>query len=331
MSAFWNILKKKSGEQPEQAVNVFDNNFIDSIIYSQEVDYQIRSAASIWKFEYSGQFFKLKANPTILPTFAAFNYNTVIVIVDGVFYQEVFFADSEDEQVITLPASGIKTIELIEGLTSKPPSLGIIGTFLTEVTLYESQFTKINQVPVTDKLCFLGDSITVGGNADYPSSEGYAHLFRQDQNAGILGYGYGKVRDFAETSGLIDQTVLEIQDMLSNATNKKLVIALGTNDFGLDGTAASTIQTWYGNLLDAINAADSSIEIFCISPLLRSDDSTLLDDYRTAISNVCSARAYATYIEGKTILSLGDLDDGLHPTTAGHLKYYQAINTTILL
>ena len=107
----------------------------------------------------------------------------------------------------------------------------------------------------------------------------------------------------------------------------------GTNDHAVDGTAAATFQGWLGNLLDAINIADSTIRCWVLSPLLRNDafENAGLDAIRTAYGTVCTARAsYATHIAGKTILSHpGDFDDDVHPNDAGHINLNTALAAVI--
>ena len=156
--------------------------------------------------------------------------------------------------------------------------------------------------------------------------------FENDKEVGILGYGYGELMDFAETQLKRDNVIADMVSMFSNVTTtKKLIISLGTNDFALSSTASATFKTWYENLLDDINTEDSDIIVYCISPLIRTVDGALLDDYRTAIDDVCSVRSYATHIAGKTILTTGapDFADKVHPSTTGMKKYKDAVYTII--
>jgi len=326
---FFQQLISGGGSQPVPPLieSVFDTDFINSIVYSQEADYQIRSAASEWRFQYSGTYLGLKVKPTAYNTFP--QWSQIAIIIDGVYWSFESFSD-ETLHEITLP-SGNKTIELIEGLTSKPTT--IIGTFLTDVILDSTKFTKINETTVSEKLLFLGNSITVGANATIPSTQGYAQLFKYENSKqiGILGYGYGKVKDFGETQQKRDDVVADIVEMFSNVTTtKKLIISLGTNDGALDGTTGTTLRPWYDALLDDINAADSSIQIYCITPIIRSSDGALYDGIRSEITASANARAYSTPIDGKSILTTGDLADGVHPTVAGHKKYKDAVELVIL-
>lgn len=297
--------------------SVFDTNFINSIVYAHESGYQIRSAASEWHFSYTGTYLGIKVKPTAYNNYP--NWAEIVIVINGVVHSVEHFTN-ESIKEITLPA-GFKTIQLIEGLISKPNT--IIGTFITDVILDATKFTKINETGVPEKIVFIGDSITVGANSAIPSTGGFAHLFKYEEakQIGILGYGYGRLKDFAQTQAKINTTTSHINEMFSNVlTSKKLVIALGTNDFALDATNNELFGEWYSNLLDAIHIADASIQIFCISPLLRKVDGVLLDEYRAVIGTACETRDFCTHIPGKSILLQTDLADGVHPSTAGHAK-----------
>ena len=162
----------------------------------------------------------------------------------------------------------------------------------------------------------------------------FPKLFKYDDLKEVvnLGWAEGELAQMASTTPLVNGTVTSITTSLSNATTtKKLIILIGTNDFGLSALPSATFKTYYENLVDAVNAADSSIEIFCISPLLRSTDAPLLDDYRTAINDLCTVRpSFCTYIEGKTIITLLDTTDGLHLSVAGQQKVKDHIDSIIL-
>ena len=307
--------------------DVFDEGFINSIIYADAGTHKIRAAAAEWHFTYSGTYLGLKVQPSLYSI--APDITEVIVLVDGSVHTIQKFTDTSLEE-ITLPA-GTKNVQLIESANSKPAGT-ILGTYLTSIQVSGSKFIKINETTVAEKFVFLGDSITVGGGATAPSEDGYAKLMKYEDSVevGLLGYGFGRLKDFGETAGKRNAVIADIGEMFSNvSTTKNLIISLGTNDFGLDATPAATFKTWMENLLDDINADDSSIVIYVISPIIRVTDGALLDDYRTDIGTVCAARAFATHIPGKPILTTLDLADNVHPTTAGHKKYKDAVKLVI--
>jgi lysophospholipase L1-like esterase len=310
----------------------YDGLLHNSVEYTDKITYKIRSAHSEFKFWYGDTTFSVKAKSTVAGVDASFAY--LSVFVNDVYNQRIQFLVADTGfKTITVPA-GYKKITLVESLTTRSgvDAGDVEGLFIQDI-LAEESFKKIPIINVAEKLVFLGDSITVGATADNPSSEGYSRLFAVEnlKEVAVLGWGYGKLKHFATDAPTIVTTVGYITTAFSNVTTtKKLIIALGTNDWGLDTTAAATIKTWYGNLLDAINVADSDIHVYCISPLKRLTDPALLEAYRIAISEVCTARpAYTTYINGYPLLELTDMSDNVHPTTAGHKKLKDAIYTTI--
>ena len=304
-------------------MDVIDTQFNNSLTYSAG----IRSAASSFDFIYTGNQIKIKGNPTYYGTYPQFSH--IVIIVNYAVYQVVNITNT-NEITVNLPG-GVQHIRIVEGLTTNPSGT-ILGTWLTYLYLDANKFIKIYKTTFDKRIVFAGDSIMVGANADYPSVNGFGALCRieNDFDIVITGYGYGRLKDIAETAGKISTFTGYLSTLFTNVTTKKLFIEYGTNDFALDSTAANTFETWYGNLLDAVHTLDSSITIYCLSPLIRAVDGALLDSYRTSIANLCAARSsYCIHIAGKTLLTTGDLADGVHPSTAGHLKLRNAIFNTI--
>lgn len=119
------------------------------------------------------------------------------------------------------------------------------------------------------------------------------------------------------------------------ASPSKIWLAIGTNDYGLNKWSAASFGTAYAALLDDLHTALPSATIYCQTPIVRSTETangsgSTLGNYRTQISTAQSTRTgYAVLVNGATILTTGDLDDGVHPTTAGHATYYAAVKTAL--
>ena len=301
-----------------QGVSIFDSSkFINSYEYAPNV----RTAGSEYSFTTASEYMRIKTNNTLFKIFPS--YCNLVILVDGVFYTERMIAVSNAYYYVSLPV-GTKTVSIFEAITTDPTSQPYSGTFIEDIRLDNTIFTQLEELPSANKTIFLGDSITVGDGADYPSYTSYSRLFHKDNGKEVttLGWGYGKLKDFASTPTLLAEFMASYNSVMANATaNKTLVIALGTNDFGLDSTASATFKTWYETIVDEIRSVDVDVQIYCISPLVRSSETSLLGEYRTAISEVCTARSFCTYIDGQPILVLGDLGDGVHPSQAGHQKY----------
>lgn len=311
----------------------FDGIFDSSVEYTDKTTYKIRSAFSEYKFNYSNTSLRIKATSTIGASYP--DYSHLSIYVNGVFNQKVQFLSTDTiYKDITLPA-GNKLVSIVEPSLSRINDVGdALGVFVTSILALPS-YKKITIGNVSEKIVFLGDSITVGGNSETPANEAYSALFRVENNKNItvLGWGYAGINSFGNGAPKINATIGWLTNAFNNVTTDKiLVILLGTNDHAITGMSTSDFTTYYGALLDAIHSDDEGIYIYCVSPTLRDDiyeDSTL-DEYRSAISTLCSARStYCTYINGKTILSVSDLDDTVHPSTSGHKKLKDAIYSAI--
>lgn len=306
-------------QQVEILVNG-DMNFTNGIVYSVESDYSKRSTASEFNFNYTGTLLWLRAK--------VISAKTILIMIDGALHQELTVVDGLLYQ-ITLPV-GAKYVQLIEGAVA---TNAIAGTWLNNIIYEPSKFSKVTQGNVTDRFVFLGDSITQGSAATYTSLQGYSELFKylDSKPVTVLGFGGGLLRDFVDlVPTSIDTTMSWLTDAFANTTGRKvLTIMLGTNDWA-DGYSAAAVNTRYNTLLDRINSDFPTIEVFCISPTYRVGEDAVMTTIRANILASCSARAWVTGIDGTSIINGGDLADTVHPTTAGHLKIHDAIDSTIL-
>ena len=309
--------------------DVFDNVLNNSLtLYTTGFSRRIPFA----KFEFNTSNTKIliKAQPTIYSAFP--DWAEVSIFEDDVYTQKVAVVDTA-YKLITLSA-GTKKVSIVEGLVSTATRIesGAVGTYLTNV--YTTHFDKVLEGTVSDKIIFIGDSILAGGNSTTPEIEACTTLFRVEngKNVNVYSLGNTTLEAFAGTGGAITNCVNNIVTQFANVTGtKRLMLGLGTNDRFYSTCDAATFESWYGALLDAINAADNNIIVYCMSPVLRTDanEDALLDSFRAAILSLCSTRDYATHIVGKTILAAGYIDDGVHPTTAGQKKLKDALYAII--
>ena len=294
----------------ENRIGAFDN----SVTY----DTGLRSTVSEFNFNYSGTQIWLEAAVT--------GADNIDVYEDGVYTQSVTMVDGINQLVTLSP--GAKLVTLTESVVSNDR---LNGVKLTSVVVTPSQFTNVNQGSVVDRFVFLGDSITQGQGATNRTREGFSELFRYTDGkpVTVLGYSGAEMVDVGSGAELTN-TLGWITEAFQNTTGRKvLTIMLGTNDFAVS-RPATNVDTAYKALIDGVNANDSDIEIFVVTPTIRTDDAALLDTYRANQVTMCSTRAFATSIDGKSILVVGDLTDVVHPSTAGHLKIHDAIDSIIL-
>ena len=309
----------------------YDGVFENCVIHTTEADYVNRSEFANFSFNTSDSQIAIDVKDTFLSN----DLSNIAIFEDDVLLKAVATIGSGESKIISLSA-GTKKVTIVESQQSinLTPVYPTRGSFIQK--LYVKNFSKVTQATTGDKIVFFGDSITGGGNyVTIGQDDSFSRLFKTigGKNTGVLAYGGARLQLEANTSGLAAALVAKLITLVQGNTGgrKIIVIAIGTNDF-TNSVASATFLGWYADIMDRIHTADADVEIFCLSPLTRTGDAALLDAYRSGIDGLCTARsAYATYIEGKTILALpGDFGaDGLHPTVAGQLKLYEAIEPII--
>jgi len=313
-------------------VEIFDETkFIDGMVQSDETTYKTHTALSRFKFTTDATILKIKVRSTLYDATPSL-YGYVVVYVDAV-RTNYKFTDSNYKRIILAP--GTKVIQIIEEGTSIPSGTTQLGTYITSV-LTNGATNTIDYADPANRRTFLGDSISVGASATY-MFDGWTTLFRQaGASMNNYGWGYNSIFDVASTAGKRTTTVSFINSLMDGSSSNTLIIALGTNDYGLPKCSAADFETYYADLLVAINAARPTITIKCLTPYDRGTETAnsygnTLDDYRTAISNAASGKGYASVVSGKSILTVPtDFNtDVLHPTTAGHSKLYTALSGSL--
>jgi lysophospholipase L1-like esterase len=287
------------------------------------------NALASYKFITNAPVLWITTNPSIYASYPTFSY--LRVNIDGVnsYYQ---FVDTNYIE-IGIGKGGInKTIEITEPGTTKP-STTILGCFITSIKIPDGFFYSVidTDTPAIKKL-FIGNSITVGANSTYLLN-GFAIKFRDaGDNISVHGWGYGSITLLAGTAGLRTTLVSQIDNLMDGTSANELIIMLGTNDYAVDKPLLVDFQANYDALLQAINTARPDIVIKCVSPIVRTSEGAnsngdTLPDFRTAISNACSGKAYCEYIDGSALITTGDLADGVHPDDDGHTALYNALVT----
>ena len=297
--------------------------FSDGNILSAGADYRKTDAFSRASYETAATSVDLTLVNDIYGSYPQFT--EVGVFVNGRYHANAApGAAGETTHTVSLP-SGDKTVDLVVGLQSKPSST-IIGTYLKRAVFNASAIN--NVVSSRKRIVIYGDSISVGGNANKPCGHSYAMRLREasDYSVVVCGYGSRTLYDDCSTPEARSAFVATIAGYFSSdMIAKKLWIAIGTNDYGLNKWSPADFGVAYAALIDGLTAAISGLQIYTQTPLTRTTEtantfSATLGDYRTQISTIAASRS-VTIVDGPQILSTGDLDDDLHPSTAGHGVY----------
>lgn len=231
----------------------------------------------------------------------------------------------DNREIILLPGSGEKTVRIVnsgQGWDTYP-SNEASGQYVTAVA-FNAAATLANTSP-TNRLIIYGDSISVGANSSNPQTEAWAMLVRAARgtnSTAVEGWGFRQLYDDASDSTKRAAFVTRVQAY----GPAKILMCIGSNDYGLTGWGHAAFGTAYAATLDDFHAAMPDATIICVSPLTRATEGansygSTMEQYRSAIASACSGRSWVTYVDGSTILTLSDLSaDGLHPTTSGHAK-----------
>lgn len=247
---------------------------------------------------------------------------SVGVYVDDVYQEQIQPTAAGSAWFTVTMASGAKRVRLVFGPTSRPAST-VIGTWVSGLRT-NAPITIVSQ-PTSNRLVIYGDSIAVGSEATVEQRDAWARLVATDRYpnpTAVEAFGFRSLFDDA-ANGTLRATFVS---RLAAYNPALIVLAIGTNDYGLNKWSAASFGTAYAALLDDLNTALPSAEIFCVSPTVRTSEvangsGSTLGDYRTQIATAVSTRtAYATYIDGQPIIVTGDLVDTVHPNTTGHGK-----------
>lgn len=264
---------------------------------------------------------------TIFSAYAGFA--SVAVYVNDVFYSSTSCGAASGTLTISLPA-GSKKVGILNGAQSKPVNV-VLGTWITSAT-FNAPATKL--ADMTGGMVAYGDSITIGQDASPVGQNAWSLLVRAalpNHKLSHEAWGVRSLFDDASTAEKIKKFVARIVEFSPTS----IWLAIGTNDYGLNKWSAAAFGTAYGQVLDALHTALPAVTIYAQTPIVRADETangsgSTLEDYRTQIASAAASRsAYTTFVDGKAFMTTASLVDGVHPTTAGHLLYANAVKTIL--
>lgn len=186
------------------------------------------------------------------------------------------------------------------------------------------------------RIVVYGDSIAVGYASTNPATDAWPVLLSADYPGmvRVIAYSGRQLRTDGLTAAWRVNLAQQLVQAARGTNSRRIWLAIGTNDYGVAQWNSTDFGSAYADLLDQIRALDTTVAVYAQSPLVRTTETanalgSTLPNYRTAISSACTGRSWATFVDGSAILALGDLVDGVHPTTAGHVKYKAAAKTAL--
>jgi len=266
-------------------------------------------------------------------------YSGIGVFVNGVYITH--WHPTLDDITLSYGVSGLaagsKTVSLVNGLQAKPTTTRL-GTWIRAVHLPVTATLSSTAEPV-NRLIVYGDSITVGGDCVNLMANAWTLLVRTAYTAGQLAveaWGYRSLYDDAVDATARAGFVSKLGSVYPGADI--IWLAIGTNDYGLNKWSAANFGYAYAALLDALHVRFPTATIYTQTPIQRTVETAntfgdTLPNYRTQITTAQAARAaWCTLVVGTGATwpqAPGDLDDGVHPTDAGHLKYANSVKTVL--
>jgi len=304
--------------------NLHDNGYVTDV-----TNYLLCNPYSRWVFYTHATHLFLKTYCDIFDTFP--DYSTIGIVINDTYYSTLTCTQmGANNFSLELPARG-KKVEIIAGVQTKPAAT-ILGTFIKSI--YFSGGAYITEVAPTNpasRLFIYGDSLAVGDHTEVPTQEGWTVLMRSSIDTAIEAFGYRSLFMDCETA----ETRATFVSHIAAFEPSIIWLAIGTNDYGLSKWTAANFGTAYADLLDKLHIALPSAAIYAQTPIVRATETanalgSTMAEYRTQIISAQSTRSdYCTLVDGTEILTMGDLADGVHPTTAGHAKYAAHAKTVL--
>ena len=254
---------------------------------------------------------------------------SVPVFIDGV-YSQILTPTAVRPQDFTVTLDGsAHTVEFwasidgesgtVAGFTNAP--IRIIGTGITFAP----------KPTPTYRLVVYGDSIVSGFSANPAGRDTVFALFRQ---------ALGPTKDVAFESFGGRRLFLDIGTGDPTAFAKLLVsrldgapgdfyIQIGVNDVNVGYASMAAFVTAHVGLVTKLLAlAPAShvwVQTMTVSPSIEGN----LVPYRSALTTAYSGMTGVTVINGLPLVSSGNLVDGLHPNSAGHIEYWANVRVPL--
>lgn len=247
------------------------------------------------------------------------NLTEIAVWLDGVYtFVHQPPVQGSSSWTLALPR-GAKAVEVVAGPQSKPGAT-VLGTFIEDLTF--SRPAPQDLTTATGRVYVYGDSITAGDGAEPgPHRDAFVPRLRGSTAADVLAdaWGWRSLHDDCADAPARSAFAARV----AGWSPTRIVLFIGTNDYGLARWSAADFGTAYAATLDALRTALPQVDIDCLSPIPRAAEAAnafgdTTGAYRAAIAGACASRPWATYHDGTTVVSASNLADGVHPNDAGH-------------
>lgn len=257
-------------------------------------------------------------------------YTSLGIYVDGAYYTQVTPSGAGTfTATVSLP-EGYKRV----GILNSAATGNSAGVYPTQSRVTNVEFNNSAQAydfPTTGRILIYGDSVATGGHASPLVENAWPLKIRAQTGEDVCVYAesgrsFKTDYDHASYGDAFRDTFVKTVEGYAPAT---LWMAMGVNDYNQAAWTAAAFGTAYAATLDALHTALPSLQIYAQSPLnpaygaVANAQGDTLQDYCDAIQTACTGRAWATYVDGSTIITDPgtELTDGVHPDNAGNATY----------
>lgn len=187
------------------------------------------------------------------------------------------------------------------------------------------------RLPSYRRLVGYGDSILLGVGSTQTWSNGIFGLLRYRWPGETVIEAAGGRTLFSDAHTGPQQ--LAFAELLSRGYPSDILFLIGVNDWATaPWTGAAAFGAAYTAVLAAIAARLPNTHLWVCSPGLtglgpNNGQGETMAQYRTQVQNAAATQPLASFIDGTTLWSLGQLSgDQVHPTTEGHAHAYRVLS-----
>ena len=236
---------------------------------------------------------------------------------------------------VSLGAGAGKDIEIVAG--AQIILTDVEGAYLKAVRYRagEGTFSPL-RTPPSRRVVFLLDSIGEGYGTTTPMQDSQILKLRAAATAGTrisaFGYANASLHILGQASGTVATTIA----MCDGTASNDVVIQWGKNDQGQTQAGEESQLTALCNSLEAAGITGLHIWLWSpiqsVAPASETTGANTLTEIRDAMTAVAALNPSGrTVIGGTGVVTSGNLSDGMHPNTAGHVELYNYNLTALSL
>jgi GDSL-like lipase/acylhydrolase family protein len=253
----------------------------------------------------------------------------VPVFVDGA-YSQTLLPTAVRPQDFTVTLDG--AAHAVEFWASLDGSDGVnAGNTNAPIRITGTGITIAPKPTPTYRLVVYGDSIASGFAANPAGRDAVFAKYRQTfgPSKDVAFETFGGRRLFLDI-GTGDPTAFaqRLVSRLEGAPGD-FYFQIGVNDINVGYANVTAFVTAYTGLIAAVHALAPTSKIYAqtmtVCPALSGNEVA----YRTAMTTACTGLPQVTVIPGLPLVSSGNLVDGLHPNSTGHIEYFGNVRVAL--